>query len=554
MDQGRITGMTSILSLLFAVSAQAKDFAAVPGEFVVKLKPTTSIMSKANLNRTLGGQVKETVNKNERLVLVQRPLVELQASAVQSLQQNPMVEYAEPNFIYKVNGHRINAGASSLPNDTELGRLWGMINTGQSVEGDGGAILGRPGIDIDAKKAWEIETGSKEVVVAVIDTGVNYLNPDLEANIYTNEAEKNGQAGVDDDKNGCVDDVHGCDFANGDSDPMDVYGHGTHCGGTIGGVGNNNQGIVGVAWNVRLLPVRFLGDDGGGTLANAIKSIDYATAMKVTIMSNSWGGGGFSQALMDSIIRAKDAGILFIAAAGNSANDNDSQPEYPAGYLVDNVMAVAAIDPTGALADFSNFGKSTVHIAAPGVNVLSYTMRGLESWSGTSMATPHVAGVAALVYSQDMTQSYLTVKNRLLSSARPLGTLRGKVATNGIVNAYYALTNAVAPADPLDPFNWAKDAQQVSTNHPYENKATQTWTFKVEGAKQVAIYFTKFETEAGYDKVFFKNAKGEVVGNMSGRRGEGFGPVVEGDTVTITFTSDDSVNAYGFDVGGVAYQ
>jgi subtilisin family serine protease len=548
MIQGRLFGAAIALSAMFSLTAQAKEFPAVAGEYIVKLKSSPDTMSVQTLSRALNATVKRTVSKAGRVILVERPLIETRASVIQTLAHNAMVEYAEPNYIY-----RATAGAQNLPADPELGKLWGMINSGQQVTGDSGTFTGKPGIDIDAQKAWMIETGSREVVVAIIDTGVNWNNPELLPNIYTNEAELNGQPNVDDDNNGCVDDIHGCDIVGKDGDPSDVYGHGTHVSGTIGAAANDGTGIVGVAWNVRILPVRFLGDDGGGNLADAVTAIDYATAMKANMMNNSWGGGGFSQALMDAIVRAKDAGILFLAAAGNSGNDNDASPEYPASYEVDNIVSVAAIDPTGMLADFSNFGKNTVHIAAPGVNVLSYTMRGLESWSGTSMACPHVTGVAALLLSQDMTQSYTTIKERLLKSARPLAGTRGRVST-GLLNAYYALTNTTAPQDPDDPFFWQKDSQTVSTDHPYVQNAKQEWTFTVPGAKRIAIYFSKFDTEATYDKVTFTNPAGVVVGTLSGKLGEAYSPVIEGDTVIMSFSSDDSVNSYGFDMGGVAFQ
>jgi len=549
MNHGRLFGVASILLATLTVTANAKEFPAVPGEYVVKLKSSSSIMSTRNMESVLGAHIKRMINTQEGLILVQRPVVETRDGAIQTLAHNPMVEYAEPNYIYRVNG-----GSATLPTDGKLDKLWGMMNTGAVYDGDEGSITGKAGIDIDAKRAWQIETGSHDVVVAVIDTGVNYRNPELEPNIFVNQAEKNGQTGVDDDANGFVDDIYGYDFAAKDADPMDVYGHGTHVSGTIGAAANNGDGVVGVAWNVRILPVRFLGDDGSGNLADAVSSIDYATKMKANIMSNSWGGGGFSQALQDAITRAKDAGILFVAAAGNNSNDNDASPEYPASYPVDNVVSVAAIDPTGAVASFSNFGKTSVHLAGPGVNVLSYTMRGLESWSGTSMATPHVTGVAVLLYSQDMSQSYATIKQRLLASARPLTTLRGRVATAGLVNAYYALTNTVAPGDPNDPFNWQKDAKTASTAHPYAANTKQDYTFTVPGATKVAVYFSKFDTEGGYDKVIVKNAAGTVIATMSGKLGETFSPVVDGDTIIMSFTADDTVNSYGFDVGGVAYQ
>ncbi|MBX3020504.1 MAG: S8 family serine peptidase [Bdellovibrionales bacterium] len=505
-------------------------------------------MSVSSLAGTLGGEIKRTINQDERLILIQRPMVETRATAIQTLSHNAMVEYAEPNYIYRVVG-----GAPDLPTDSRFSSLWGMKNTGGNYAGDAGTITGKAGIDIDAERAWKIETGSREVIVGVIDTGVNYRNPDLAANIFVNEAEMNGLPGVDDDGNGYIDDVNGYDFAKKDADPMDVYGHGTHVAGTIGAI-PNADGVVGVAWNVRILPIRFLGDDGGGSLADAVSSIDYGVKMKAHILSNSWGGGGFSQALQDSIQRAQDAGVLFVAAAGNSSNDNDRSPEYPASYPLNNVISVAAIDPAGMMADFSNFGKTTVHLAAPGVNVLSYTMRGLESWSGTSMACPHVSGVAALLLSQDMSQPFSTIKNRLLASARTVSTMRGRVATGGMVNAYYALTNTVAPMDPDDPYNWQKDSQSASTTHPYAANTKQEFTFSVPGAKRVAIYFNNFDTEAGYDKVTFKDASGKTYGTLSGKLGQTFSPPIEGDTVIISFSSDDSVQSYGFEVGGVAYQ
>jgi len=550
MIQGRLNRVAYALIALFTISASAnaKTFPAVPGEYIVKLKATAGVMSVNHLERALGAKIKDRVSPKTGVVLLQRPLIETPDSAVSTLSHHPLIEYAEPNYIY-----RVVAGSPSLPNDPGLNRLWGMINTGQQVVGDSGTFIGKAGIDIDAQKAWMTETGSRDVIVAVIDTGVNWSNPELLPNMYTNEAELNGVAGVDDDNNGCIDDIHGCDIVGKDGNPMDVFGHGTHVAGTIGAQGNNNTGIVGVAWNVRILPIRFLGDDGGGTLADAIKAIDYGVQMKAHVMNNSWGGGGFSQALLEAITRAKDAGILFLAAAGNSGNDNDASPEYPASYQVDNVISVAAIDPTGMVADFSNFGKSSVHLAAPGVNIVSYTMRGLESWSGTSMACPHVAGVAALLLSQDINQSYLTVKERLLNSARPIGSLRGRVSS-GLVNAHYALTNTTAPQDLDDPYFWQKNSESISTDHPYAPNITQEWVVSVPGATKIAVYFSRFETEAGYDKVTFRNSAGAVVGTLSGKLGEVYGPVIEGDTVTISFSSDDTVNAYGFDIGGVAYQ
>ncbi len=545
MTHGRLLGAVIAL-MLFSSSAVANEFPAVPGEYVVKLKNAAVLASNPSSLNSLGKV--SVINAKHGLVLAQRPVIETRSNALQTLNNNPLIEYAEPNFIYHIIG-----SADQLPNDPELGRLWGLINDGQGTNGDMGDITGKADVDIDADKAWAVETGSKEVIVAVIDTGVDYENPDLAANIFVNEAELNGEPGVDDDGNGCIDDIHGCDFSANDGDPQDGHGHGTHVSGTIGASANNGLGVVGVAWNVRILPVRFLGNSGGGSLADAIKAIDYATTMGAHIMNNSWGGGGYSQALYESIVRARDAGILFVAAAGNNGSNLDQTPTYPASYEVENVMAVAAIEPTGALASFSNYGRVGAHIAAPGANILSYTKNGLESWSGTSMAAPHVSGVAALLLSQDMEQTYDVLKNRMMASARPMATLRNKVQS-GLLNAYYALTNQVAPIDLDDPFYWQKMTEEVSTDHPYEDNFTQTWTFTVPGATKVAVYFSKFETERGYDVVTFTDADGKVYGTLSGNQGETFGPTIDGDTVVITFRTDGSVQRYGFDISGIAYK
>jgi subtilisin family serine protease len=551
MIQGRVQRALIALFAIFSIAAQAKgtqDIRSVPGEFVVKLRSTTGLMTADSLEKSLNAKVKKTISAERRLVLVQRPVIENKEASLKALAASPLIEIAEPNYIYSVSG-----AATQMPGEAQMAPLWGLKNVGQAVDGDAGKFIAKPGIDIDAEKAWSIETGSQEVVVAVIDTGLNYNLPIFKGNIYTNKAELDGQAGVDDDGNGCIDDVHGCDFAANDGDPMDVYGHGTHVSGTIGANGADGTDIVGVAWNVTLLPIRFLDDQGSGTLDNAILSIDYATKMKANIISASWGGGGFSQLLMDSISRARDAGILFVAAAGNEANNNDSSPTYPASYQVDNIVSVAALDPTGMVADFSNIGKTSVHIAAPGVDITSYTMAGRESWSGTSMATPHVSGVAALLLSQDLTQSYTTIKNRLLSSTRPMGTLRNRVST-GMLNAYLALTDGVAPQDPDDPFNWTKTTQVISSLHPYKEKTSQEWLLEAPGAKRISVYFTSFDTEARYDKVEFLDDEGQVLATMSGHLGEVYGPAINGDHVRVRFTSDDSVNFEGFDIGGVAYE
>lgn len=520
----------------------------VPGQFLVKLKPQFQALNQNSVAKALGVEINKQLSGSE-WISVRRPMVETTAFALSAMKASALVEKVEPNYIYR---------AVRLPNDPELQNLWGLRNTGQTivVKNDEGEATyeGRAGVDIGMEKAWEIQTGSKNVIVAVIDTGVDYNNPNLVDNMWVNEAEKNGVAGVDDDGNGYVDDIYGYDFVNVDSDPMDDHGHGTHCSGTIGASGNDGKGIVGVNWNVRIMALKFLSANGG-TTEGAIEAIDYATKMGADIMSNSWGGGGESEALKEAIQRANDAGILFLAAAGNNGTNNDEQAFFPANYDVPNLISVAALDNSGQLADFSCYGQNKVHIAAPGVAVLSSILDGgMDYWSGTSMATPHVSGVAALVLANEPELTVAELRERLLKTSQPLFTLKNMISTGGMVNAYYALKNEVAPADPNDPTNWPKKDEKISTDHPYKENAAGEWTINVPGAKQISIHFSKFETESGFDYVTVMDSTGKVVAKLSGNKKDFSTAPVDGESVTLKFKADDSVQAYGFDIDYVHYQ
>jgi subtilisin family serine protease len=325
---------------------------------------------------------------------------------------------------------------ATTPADNDWSSLWGLHNTGQS----GGVT----DADIDAPEAWDIFTGSQNVVVGVIDTGVDYNHPDLINNRWINPGEI-ANDGIDNDYNGFVDDVYGWDFANDDNNPMDDHGHGTHCAGTIGAQGNNNQGVVGVNWTVKLAGIKFLGPYGG-TTSDAIDSIHYAVTTQMTLTSNSWGGGGYSSLLKQAIESARDANQLFIAAAGNSAYDNDQTPSYPASYDVDNVIAVAASDRHDQLSSFSQWGLNSVDIAAPGSSILSTTPDNTYStYSGTSMATPHVAGACALYLGMYPNSDYQSVKTLLLNSADPIPALQGKVLSEGRLNIHTLLQASTGP-------------------------------------------------------------------------------------------------------------
>ncbi len=541
-----VKNLISIFALMVVSQGFANSPEAVPGEYVLKVKKEVSLLKNWNaFEKALDVKVKRVIPHTDLIVVTSNNKMMMEPKVVTSqLLKNKSVLLAEPNFIYRVN---------RVPNDPDLSKLWGLINTGQV---DSSKREGVSGADIGAQTAWDLETGREDLLVAVIDTGIDYNHNDLKNNIWFNLAEFNGKPGVDDDNNGFVDDIHGYDFSNRDGDPFDDQGHGTHCAGTIGAKGNDGAGIVGVAWNVKLMGVKFLGADGSGSLDGAVEAIKYATQMGAKIMSNSWGGGGYSEILKEVIKKAGDQGIVFTAAAGNHSANNDNSPSYPASYNLPNVISVAAVDNRGELAGFSCYGRKTVHVAAPGVNVYSSTPNnGYASWSGTSMATPHVTGVAALLLSQEPHLTPVEVRTRLVKTSKPMASLKGKTASNGLVNAYLALINEQAPPDPNDPENWTNtQALNISTEHPYQNNIEQSWIVEVPGANEIALFFEKFKTEARYDYVILTNRAGTVFGEFSGDIGERWSSVINGNYVKITFKTDGNVNNFGFEITKAAFR
>lgn len=355
----------------------------------------------------------------------------MSSTIMAGLRMDPAVLYAEPDYQLMIDADR-------LPNDPGFSSLWGMNNTGQS----GGVV----DADIDAPQAWGVSVGGGSTLIAVIDTGIDYLHPDLAANIWTNPLEIAGN-GVDDDRNGYVDDTRGYDFANNDSDPFDDNGHGTHVSGTIAAVGNNSVGVAGVLWNAKLMALKFLDANGSGSVSGAVAALNYAVANGAKISNNSWGGGGFSSALDTAIRNARAAGHIFVAAAGNEGANNNTTANYPANYAYDNVVSVAAVDRSNNLATFSNYGSTTVELAAPGVAILSTTPNNTYStYSGTSMATPHVTGALALVRELRPDWTYRQVIDRVLATVDPLGSLQGKTITGGRLNVGRAVEGLGAPA------------------------------------------------------------------------------------------------------------
>lgn len=403
----------------------------VPNEMLVKFKKGTAQSSKDKVIGLLKANIKEHIH-----TAAMKHFGDDQGIFLLSINENALdgiskakafgeIEYAEPNWVY----HH-----DAISNDTYFtnGSLWGMNGT----YGSGAA------------SAWAAgHTGSASVYIGIIDEGYMYSHEDLIANAGVNSGEIPSDK-IDNDGNGYIDDVYGWDFDGNNNTVFDGVGddHGTHVAGTIGGVGGNGKGVVGINWNVKLLDAKFLGNRGG-TTANAVKAVDYFTGLKnkglnIIATNNSWGGGGFSQSLLEAIQRMNAADILFIAAAGNSGTDNDATASYPSNYDVPNVIAVAAIANQGALASFSQYGKTTVDLGAPGVGIWSTVPKsskgavisGYASYNGTSMATPHVTGAVALYASTRPGVTAVQIKAAILSSVIQTASLTGKTVTGGRLN------------------------------------------------------------------------------------------------------------------------
>jgi subtilisin family serine protease len=421
----------SFVAFIFCASfAFADGTGAIPGQYLVKLKESSP--ATESLQKILGGKILHAI-PDTTIVLVQRSLDEAPGEGLRLLGERPEVEIVEPNYEMKI---------LKAPNDPHYSDLWGLDNRGQ--RGQSGE-RGISGVDIDAERAWQITTGSRKVVVAIVDTGVGADVEDLKPNLWINKIEAQGKPDVDDDRNGYVDDIQGFDFTAKSADPTDSNGHGTHVAGIIGAVGDNETGIAGVNWNVTLMPLKAFDGEGNGSTAHSIEAIRYAVKKKARIINASWGSTKHSRLLDEAIQYAKKNHVLFVAAAGNDGGDNDRVPLYPASAGISTVISVAAVDRRGHLADFSNYGEDSVDIAAPGVDILSTTPDGLKTLSGTSMATPFVTGVAALVLSQSPNLSAYGLKMRLIRTVSHLDDLEGRVSSGGIVDAYRALYTKPKP-------------------------------------------------------------------------------------------------------------
>ncbi|MFB3923019.1 MAG: S8 family serine peptidase [Terriglobia bacterium] len=436
-------GLTLVVLLpgLGEVASAAGRRRYVPDELLVKFKAGTPRQVMADIHRGVGAAVLKGFRSDPGLYQVKIPKGWGLEKALAYYSTRADVQYAQPNWIYHI--------AGTTTNDPDFGSQWAWENTGQSN--------GTPGADTHATAAWDKGHGRFSVVVAVIDTGVDYLHPDLALNIWTNPGEAGALCndGIDNDGNGFIDDCRGWNFFANNNQTRDDNGHGTHVAGTIGAQGNNALGVTGANWDVQIMPIKFMDAAGTGDTAKAISGIDYALDNGARILNNSWAAGGDDPALLSAIKRAEDDYALFVTVAGNSGGDNDSTPFYPCSYSSAsftgtiippaNILCVAGTDDEDARGGNSNYGLTTVHLGAPGVAIYSTYLNQIYTFfDGTSTAAPHVSGAAALLKGCKASLDLLTVRQILLDTARGIPALSGLTVTGGVVDYAAAINDSRA--------------------------------------------------------------------------------------------------------------
>ncbi|MGC9450715.1 MAG: S8 family peptidase, partial [Oceanipulchritudo sp.] len=453
--------------------------------------------------------------------------------------QDPSIRYAEPDYIVHL---------MAEPDDPDYlnGQLWGLHNTGQDE--------GVEDADIDAPEGWDIRTDAGDIIIGMVDTGIRYTHEDIAANMWINPGEDGLDAlgnskrdnGIDDDGNGYVDDVHGINALEGSGNPYDDHGHGSHTAGTAAAVGNNGTGVTGVAWKAQIMALKFLGS-GSGSSSDAVICIDYAIQKGARLTSNSWGGERLSKGVEEIISAANDAGQLFIAAAGNNAWDNDISDTLPADYPLENIISVAAINRLGELASFSNYGAGSVHLAAPGQKILSLENTGdtaYQDLSGTSMATPMVAGIAALVMAEFPGEDHMAAKNRILAGAQRFAALSGKSLTGAVANLHGALTRT-SPAPFNDDFaNALEILEDPQVLHANNRHAT------VEPGEPVPAGF-------GKNTIWFRleaKVAGKTIANTAGSSFNTTLAVYAGDTMEELFLVGGNDDYEGSEFSRVEFQ
>lgn len=517
---------------IFTIPQSSKKFNQQT--ILVKFKPGISKVQRNTIAGLVNGKFKDKNNDgiDDRyssilggclalLELEGMKSTDLATGVLRVLKEHPAVEYAEYNYRQYIDILPIN----KIPGDLYFNDQWGMNNTGQNG--------GTPDADIDAPEAWEITTGCSEVIVGIIDTGLDYNHEDLAANVWINPNEIPNN-GVDDDGNGYIDDIHGINAIIESGDPMDDYSHGTHCSGILGAEGNNGKGIAGVNWTTKIIGMKFIGSNGYGWTSSAIECINYAIWLKrhginIRVLNNSWGGGSYEQSLADAIKEANNAGILFIAAAINNASDNDIYPVYPACYPY--VLAVASTDEKDGLSWFSNYGANTVHLGAPGSDIIStIPNNGYKLDNGTSMAAPHVSGAAALLLSLNDQLTTQEIKDNLMNYGDNIPALTGKTISGNRLNLYNSLSQVPAP------------------NPDFRISITPVYQVIEQG--ETTFYTVNIQSLSGFsDPVTLRVSSNPDIGNIVNFNPN---PVTPGSSsiMSVTTNENTTMTEYNIDISG----
>lgn len=523
----------------------------VSGEIIVRFKPDFNLHRKENLHH-IRLQMSPFAILKFRPLLTDATLVLMKIAedkdlpaAISRLETMSEVEFAEPNYILHAFGNK----NISIPNDPLFEKNWGLYNFGQINQSN---IVGKIGADINVLDLWNMGVvGSNKIIVAVIDSGVDWDHEDLRANIYTNPGEAGVLAsnGIDDDHNGFIDDVHGWNFEAKNNNSADDFYHGTHCAGILGAVGNNGIGISGVNWNVSILPIKFLNKDGSGSTVDAVEGINYALKMGAKVLSNSWGGKKSSKALQQAIEKANTANVLFVAAAGNDSSNSDLYKTYPANYDVANVISVAASTSRDTIARFSNYGMNRVHVAAPGFEIYSTMPKNNYGYAnGTSMAAPHVAGIAALLLSKIPNLTVTEIKERLIKTSTPLYELNHYVMAHGRVNAKNALYNVITePQKPKDS-DWKDFAFTLESPHPYKKDTDFHHELRIPNAKMIRLVFEKIALEKNRDFLIIEDGDSVMVNELTGEVVNFYSEYVKGEVLNLFMNSNGNNQYFGFKV------
>ncbi len=513
----------ALLFILISQVAQSNSL-IIPNEWVVI---STIPIDRARLKVDISS---EPFGPNKNFIWVQS-----NKGPRELLGELPIGVLVQPNYRYK----------SFDQLDADFENSWGLNNTGHNIA----EYPGVAGKDIGAISAWEISTGPNTVTVAVIDSGIDQTHEDLVGNIWHNEFELSGN-GIDDDHNGFVDDIDGWNFTDQNSDISDLSGHGTFSAGIIGAMAGNGKGSRGIHWNAKLMAVKFLDRNGFGTTVGAIRAIEYAVKNNAQIINASWGGEGYDGALYETLEWVGTKGILVIAAAGNSSKDNDSDPRpvYPASFRLSNIISVAAYDNSDERAKFSNFGKTSVDIGAPGVAIFSTIPGGYRIAGGTSFAAPFVTGTLALLKSFQPELSSSQLKERIRQTSAIVHYYEKEYTnTAGRVHAYNALLDR-RPERPKSPIHWVGFNTSISTPHPYANGTLYRYSISHPGAHNIKLHFRNFFTEACCDTVTLLDASGRRVYQYRGELGDFWSVDALGDKLEIVFESDSSVSKQGFEI------